>query len=370
MNRRAFLSLTAPGLLGSMGTSLGRGAPAAVDPVHVSACYYPWYDTDGRHWREGYDGIDRDDGPELGLYSSRSRETIRQHIAWSREFGIDNWICSWWGPLSWEDETLRTWVLPEISRANEDAAKRGETPLTFCPLYEAGGLLGLDPERGIEFGAVETEKLAEHFRHLARHFLSHPACYRIQGRPVVYLYLSRTFSGDYSRALARARVVTEAAGVPVYLVGDEVFWGKPDRARIRALDAVTSYNMHGPKRFSGQTDWTGFVAESDRVYADYREVAASEGVAFIPGILPGFDARGLGPENSHYVIPRVLKPGGDSVSFLKAQGELAKAHLDPELRTVAITSFNEWHEGTQVEPSRGAGKAAGVTVRRMFKPEA
>lgn len=324
--------------------------------IHVSAYYYPWYGSDGRHWREGYDGIDRDDGPELGLYDSNSAEVIRQHLEWSREFGIDNWIVSWWGTDSREDDTLRESILPEMT---------DET--TFCLLYETQGILGLDPERGIEFGEKEIAQFAQDFRYFARNYFSHPNYYRIEGRPVVYLYLSRTFSGDYHQALARARAVCEAQGFSVYLVGDEVFWGKPDRERIAALDAVTSYNMHGPLQFSGASDWTEFIDESGVVFSQNRVIADKEGVDFIPGILPGFDARGLGPNNPHYVIPRVLKPGADSVSFLKAQGELAKDHLDPELRAVAVTSFNEWHEGTQIEPSRKSGKAAGAALKRIFK---
>ncbi|MCB1228976.1 MAG: glycoside hydrolase family 99-like domain-containing protein [Verrucomicrobiae bacterium] len=346
--------------------AVAHAASGAVEtsPIHVSAYYYPWYSDTGRHWNLGYAGKERGDGPELGRYSSRSPETIRQHLEWSEEFGIANWICSWWGPGSWEDETMLRHVVPEIEAQN--AANPG-LPQTFCLLYESEGILGLDSARGIEFDLRRAADFAEHFRHLAREYFAHPAYYRIGGKPVVYLYLSRTFSGDYVTALSRARAVVEAQGFSLFLVGDEVYWGAPDRRRIQAFDAITSYNMHGPAEFSASHDWSDFVARSGDVFARYRSLAAEEGVGFVPGIIPGFNAGGGNRENPYYVIPRVLKPGASSVSFLKAQGAMAKEHLDSRLRSVAITSFNEWHEGTQVEPNRTLGKGAGAALRRLFE---
>ena len=92
-------------------------------------------------------------------------------------------------------------VVPEIEAQN--AANPG-LPQTFCLLYESEGILGLDSARGIEFDLRRAADFAEHFRHLAREYFAHPAYYRIGGKPVVYLYLSRTFSGDYVTALSRA----------------------------------------------------------------------------------------------------------------------------------------------------------------------
>lgn len=317
--------------------------------LHLSAYYYPWYGEERRHWREGYFGQDSEAGPALGEYSSRREETLQRHLQWSRDLGIDNWICSWWGPDSWEDETLRNWVLPAL-------AAEGKTH--FCLLYEAAGMLGLDPEKGIEFDAATSERFVSHFRRLCESYFSHPAYFRIEGRPVVFLYLSRAFTGEYARALMRARAVVEARGERLYLVGDEVYWGEPDPQRLALYDAVTAYNMHGPLPEEGREDWEGFLLACGEVYQRYREVAAGVGTRFIPGVIPGFDTRG-----HHYPIPRAIRPGADPDSFLEAYLRVAQEHLDPELSMLAVTSFNEWHEGTQLEPSRRGENGGGALPR-------
>ena len=338
-----------------VGTSVSGGE------TQVSAYYYPWYGADGNHWDLGYVGKDDGRGPALGEYDSGSPEVIRQHLATSREFGIKNWICSWWGPGSREDETLRRHALPELEAAGKTA-----DPVTFCLFYEAAGLLGLDPGKGIEFDTAKTNLFSSHIRFMADHYFSHPSYQRVEGKPVVYLYLSRAFTGDSSRALATARAVAAARGFGLYLVGDEVYWGEPDPERIKRLDAVTAYNMHGPTEYAGLDDWTPFIKDCDAVYQRWREAAQGLGVKFIPGIMPGFDSRGVDP-TAHYPISRQLRPGAGPVSFFEAMSEMAKRHLDPALPEVAVTSFNEWHEGTQVEPARGDHERAGEVVERVYQ---
>lgn len=44
-------------------------------------------------------------------------------------------------------------------------------------------------------------------------------------------------------------------------LGDEVFWGQPDPARIALFDATTSYNMHAPVPYAGTGDWSRFIED-------------------------------------------------------------------------------------------------------------
>ncbi|NLT71077.1 MAG: hypothetical protein GXX91_10340 [Verrucomicrobiaceae bacterium] len=350
--------------LGIFALALFAMSVGAGESTCVSAYYYPWYGADGRHWELGYEGRDTEGGPAAGEYDSRSPALLREHFEVSRQFGIGNWICSWWGPGSWEDVTLREHLLPPLATARE----AGEKPPTFCLFYEAAGLLGLDPERGIYFDEAKREDFANHFRFLTENYFSDPSYRRIDGKPVVFLYLSRAFEGDYRRALAEVRAVVRARGLELYLVGDEVYWGEPDHERIRLYDAVTPYNMHGPTGYAGLTDGTSFLADCDEVYARWSRVAQEAGVHFIPGILPGFDSGGVDAA-AHYVIPRRLRPGAGPLSTFAAMSAMAKKHLDPALREVAITSFNEWHEGTAIEPAKGAEASAAKTaevIRRVF----
>ena len=263
----------------------------------------------------------------------------------SQELGIDTWICSWWGPESWEDETLQTVVLPTLSK---DSAER--PAIDFCLLYESAGLLDFDPERGIEFTPALTSRFRAHFKYIAGKYFAHPAYRRIEGKPVVYLYLSRTFSRDFADAIAEIRQTVSELGYSMFLIGDEVYWGEPNRERIALFDGITAYNMHGPPRFANLGDYEEFVDECRLTYMRYRVVAAEVGTHFIPGIMPGFDATGTVGGEGYYVIPRDLHPGS-SETVLESMRRMALPLIDPKLKLITLTSFNEWHEGTQLEPS-------------------
>ena len=95
------------------------------------------------------------------------------------------------------------------------------------------------------------------------------------------------------------------------------------------------------------------------------EVASGSGTLVIPGIIPGFDTRGR-----HYFIPRFLSPDDRSTGTLEALSRVALRHVDPRFPAVTITSFNEWHEGTQVEPDATGDRSAGDTLRQLFKSPA
>ena len=82
----------------------------------VGLFYYVWYNgTLGQgHWN----GTPPDDPtstkwtvvdePVLGFYNSSDPKVIKQHLEWFKELGIDFLIISWWGPNSFEDNTTKT----------------------------------------------------------------------------------------------------------------------------------------------------------------------------------------------------------------------------------------------------------------------
>ena len=75
---------------------------------------------------------------------------------------------------------------------------------------------------------------------------------RIDGRPVVFLYLTRTLTGDVAGMIQGARTVLKRLGFDPFFIGDEVYWrchsrepqpGRPDphdrRHRSTALNSST-----------------------------------------------------------------------------------------------------------------------------------
>ena len=307
---------------------------------HVSVFYYPWYGPD-RHWNEGYLRYELStfQPPLLDHYSVRDPETIAQHINWSEDYGIDNWVCSWWGPGSWEDETMKDHFEEQLDT----------TDVSYCLFYESAGLLNLS--NGIDFDAAKTETFRSHFKYMAENFFYDDSYYKIDDRPVVYIYLTRTFKGDYSNAIRLVRQDMLALGWDIFLVGDEVYWGNPDVTRIATLDAITAYNMHGPSKYAGYPSQTNFLHDVGVKYAQYKQTAESKGVIFIPNIMPGFNDRGVRLATNHYIIPTQVHSDSSHTSTFSQSIDMAIPYIDNSLNAITITSFNEWHEETQIEPT-------------------
>ena len=80
----------------------------------------------------------------------------------------------------------------------------------------------------------------------------------------------------------------------------------------------------------------------------------------IPNVMPGYDdtrLRGAG----RTTIDRV---GG---AFYRDYWRLASEHVRHDQPFLLITTFNEWHEGTEIEPSTEYGNAFLRQTREMAK---
>jgi hypothetical protein len=307
----------------------------------VNVFYYPWYDTT-RHWQEGYlrSILVPPQPPQLGQYSSRNNSVINQHITWSETYEISNWICSWWGPGSWEDITIENNIAPLLAGHN----------VTYCIFYESASLLNLQNNQ-INFDSSTTATFVSHIHYIASTYFSDPKYLKINGRPVIYLYLSRCFTGSYKAALQQIRQDVQTLGYNIYIVGDEVYWGTPDTARIATLDAITTYNMHGPANYAGYPSQTNFISDVYNQFVLYKTAATSKGVTFIPGTNPGFNDRGVRLSANHPVISDQFQQDSSYTSTLSHYADAVLGLIDPTINSVCVTSFNEWHEDTQIEPS-------------------
>ena len=297
----------------------------------IGAYYYPWYSPD-RHWDSGYLGT-----PILGEYDSADPDVIHQHITWAAEYNIDFFALSWWGKDSFEDKVIQGPYLKVIE----------EYDFRFAVLYESAGLLNLRDGKIDLDNAVTRQQLVSDFTYLAQTLCQHPHILTIDERPVIFLYLTRTFTGDVIGALSEAKTAAIMQGsAEPFIIGDEVYWHYPDEERIGYFDGITAYNMHT----SVHNIADGFAENVDRQYRLWRKIAVQQGTAFLPNILPGFDDTAVRPEANHPVIPR-------SVELFTAQYDVAKELTSSEDGIVMITSWNEWHEHTSIEPTEEEGKA-------------
>lgn len=103
------------------------------------------------------------------------------------------------------------------------------------------------------------------------------------------------------------------------------------------------------------------TANITETYREWRGFAEGSGTAIVPSVLPGFDNTG-----SNRTTPSTKRCITGSLDESKGFCEEAKELADPGIRMVMVTSFNEWHEGTAVEPSVEDGYAYLGVIREVF----
>ena len=99
----------------------------------------------------------------------------------------------------------------------------------------------------------------------------------------------------------------------------------------------------------------GIIAVTNPPFLFYsRSYARQHNLLFIPSVSPGYIDTRVRPWNTQ--ATRSRRKGAYYDLNWRTFEEL-------NLKVVSITSFNEWHEGTQIEPAKGGGK---FTTDRNF----
>ena len=320
--------------------SSDTGSPAERPPYLVGAYYYTWYYPG--HWASNnYVGRQLAEPlePLMGEYLSDDPAVIGNHVKWASEYGIDFFIISWSLAGSFADLTARNYLLPALGASN----------VRQVPVVE---LLSYG-ERDLSNAAFRS-RLATDLQYVGEHYLKHPSVLRVEGKPVLFLYVTRALSGDMASWIEEVRRMYAAMDVDPFIVADEAFWQEADPERLRAFDAITAYNVYDWPRAAnaGFAGTSTFLADVEGLFSRWQSAARAAGVRFVPNAMPGYNDRGVRLSEDHYVIPRRLGPNSPPASLFARSIELAQRFVDPALPMVTITSFNEWHEWTQVEPAR------------------
>ena len=303
---------------------------------NVGVHYYPWYYNDfhgGQYLREHLVPAQE---PELGEYNDRNEAVINQHLQWCRDSGIDFWSASWWGPGSREDITLLNFILQNPNLGN----------LKIAVLYETVG-------RTNNF--QDYSALGPDLTYLAQNYFSHSNYLKINGNPVIIVYLTRVLSdkGTLQTSLSSMRQAAANEGYELYIMGDHVFGSPPASAGdIALLDAITNYDVYGSMGVTGYAGQTAVAAYySDQ--AGWKMLAKSVGKDYSPAVTPGFNDNGV--RSGHDPVSRKLTQDAVFGSLFKEMLQGAKTVTDADIgHMILVTSWNEWHEDTQIEPVKYA----------------
>ena len=369
MRRRDFVR-TAAGA--ALPLALGRSAFAGTQ-VTLALHYMTWLTQPSWSFASTWPVL-HDPGYALPRgYDSDDPVIFRAHnqIAARHDFA---WLWSWWGQSSEPggDATLRRYL---------DQDPGSQVPLLL--LYEATGLLTVNRDGFYNFDdPANYLRLVEDLAFLERTYWSSPRYahrfFRIDGRPVLFLWVSRQFIGNWAAAVAAAR--SEAG---FYLVGSEFGLGltpeggalvRADIAeRLAPLDAVSGYGIYDPSYVpaSGRLD-AAYASRYDRASRGWAEVVTSVAphARFIPTLQFAYDDRYVRPEARN---PPLVSSVPEALVVAKAARGLLDDALagDPRYRSVLpvvfLVSWNEHLEGSAIEWTDEHGYGYVLTAVTTFR---
>jgi len=288
----------------------------------VAAFYYPWYGnpaTDGKwiHWTQNShvppQDIASDYYPALGAYSSNDPAVVAQHMAWLRQAGIGVIIVSWWGQGSLEEKPV---------------------PL----ILQMAGRYGIKVTFHIEpYNGRTADSLLQDVKYLYAHYGSDPAFFLStasslyspgnQPKPMFFIYSIRHTS------------VNSPVLLPSYWQSAvDAIHALPQGGLIIANTEQANWITGG--HFDGLYNYTALSLLQKGGFSWAAKLPAN--ALYVPSVIPGFSAARVGyPSNT--TVPRL-----DGTTYADQWKDALGTGVQPAM--VTITSFNEWHEGTMIEP--------------------
>ena len=313
-------------------------------PPLTLAFYYPWYGSpDGPsgawvHWRGVETGADGEitaiansgNVPTLGAYDSLDPEVIDKHMRWAVAAGLDGLVVSWWGPGTHEDRAV---------------------PLLLDAAAEHGLVVSLYVERTPRdrTGIDAAEATADELLGLARDYGGHPAFLRVGDRPVLFTYVrmnQQLTEAGWEAVFERLSAAGDAAPL---IIGDRPPAGvRASFAGWHTYDPMGQI-YHERERHAGLSAW------AEHTFARWIARGRETGGITCVTICPGYDDR-------YFRTPGVVvaREGGETYRVLWE--EAIEAGPD----WVLITSFNEWHETSEIEPSVEHGELYLEITREMI----
>lgn len=340
--------------------------------ILVGSYYYSWFPN---NWSHGYVGrkLKLQITPELGEYSSNDLAVFRKHLNMAKDAGINFFIMDWWPNRPWVRDNYKNLLSEFDSDGKFKFAIHYETLDIDDPSKPSVLPNGIRAQEGenIRFMTPQrADRMKLHWQHIADFYMKHPSYLRVNGRPVLFVYATRHLVGDVANAIREARMhVEKTTGVKLFLVADEVFFNvmnyssedgiylmdylEPNWDRLVVFDALTAYNPYDSTKVGhgGYEGVSSFVGDVTSSYATYKEIANTLGVLFVPSVIPGYNDRGVRLVNNHFVIPRTIDWGSQDSFLKKSFYSYCAPFIDQYTPMFTVTSWNEWNEGTQIEPS-------------------
>jgi len=327
--------------------------------------------------------------PLWGYTDESDPKAMAQKIDAAADHGIDAFIFDWY---YYNDG-------PFLDRPIDEGFLKAENNhrLKFAFMWANHDWIDIHPyRRGAKRtvlypGVVTPESFERICDHVIRSYFKHPSYWRIEGKPYFSFYeLSKLMAGFGSVEATRAaldafRAKTKAAGLPGLHI-NAVVWGRPilpgekkpadAGALVKDLgfNSVTSYvwihHVRLPKR---QTDYD-FVR--DAYFRYWNQAEKKFDVPYYPNVTMGWDSSPRAHQDDKFEnvgYPFMNTIGGNTPERFREALAMTKRRLRAQTdspRILNINCWNEWTEGSYLEPDTVHGMKYLEAVRDVFGRQA
>ena len=321
-----FVSL-AGGARNSQKGKIGNNSP----DKRVFGFYYNWYgntETNGKeiHWAHnviqqknykgpveiipGGENLASNFYPQLRNYSSSDSTIIAAHMKMMARARIGVVAVTWWS-----NSDYGKGILPMLMN---EAQRQG---LKVC--------FHIEPYSG-----RTAQSVRENIKSILVQFGQHPAFYRMNGKPCFFIYDSYLIPAEEWATLLQpnGNITIRGTELDAVMIG---LWVKKSEEEY-----FIQSGMDGFYTYFAATGFTYGSTPSN--WKHLQQWANDHSKIFIPCVGPGYIDTRVRPWNG---VTTRNRDGGRYYDNMFKEAIACKAPF------IGITSFNEWHEGTQIEPA-------------------
>ncbi|MBD3182424.1 DUF1080 domain-containing protein [Candidatus Poribacteria bacterium] len=289
-------------------------------PRKVLAFYYTWYgrpENHGNwvHWGKvnpkAHDISASTHYPALGAYDSHDPEIINKHIQMAKDNGIDGFICTWWGQGTFDDNAFKK----VLERAKENNFK-----------------VSLYWETAPGKARAKITKAVDDLVYILEKYGSNPAFLKVEGKPVIFIYgrvMAQVSMDEWPEIISMTR---RLYGSDFVLIADGY---KESYARM--FDGIHTYNICSWVQKKTPDELRKL---SEQSFNNAVKIAKKNARISCITIIPGYD-------DTKIRMPGIKAERMDGKTYSILWEEAIAT--DPDW--ILITSWNEWHEGSEIEPS-------------------
>ncbi|MBM7566671.1 glycoside hydrolase family 99-like domain-containing protein [Paenibacillus sacheonensis] len=371
-------------------------------PYEVAVYYFPNYHVDkrneawhGENWTEWelvkratprFEGHDLPKVPMWGYTDEANPDHMAQKIDAAADHGVDTFIFDWY----WYEDG------PYLERALEEGffGAANNERLKFALMWANHDWIDIHPAlrnkpyNTLAQGTVSREAFTKATDHMIAAYFTRPNYWRVEGKLYFSVYelmsLVKGLGGieETRAALEDFRDRVRAAGLGELHV-NAVVWGVqilPGEEKITngnemlaalGVDSVSSYVWIHHQELPSFPE-TPYADIAEKSAADWEKFAREYGLPYLPNVTMGWDSSPRTVQSDVFDnlgYPFMGMLSGNTPERFQASLEQMKLFLEQDLNgfpAFTINAWNEWTEGSYLEPDTKNGLAYLEAIQRVF----